>query len=370
MAYSIRSNVLRMQPYTPGKPIDEVKRELGLTHVVKLASNENPLGPSPKAVEAIRASAESVHLYPDASGYELKQAIANFVGVDPSGIALGNGSDELIRLLAHTLVAPGDEILIGNPSFVRYDAAAHISDAALIAVPLTSEWRHDLPAMAAAVTPKTKLVYLANPHNPCGTTVNRDEVDAFLATLPPHVVVVLDEAYYEYAKDQPNQPVATSLISAGKPVVSLRTFSKAYGLAGIRIGYAIGSPTLIEAMGRTREPFHVNSLAQAAAIAALEDRDFIHRSVALNNSERDRLRDWMASRGFTTVESSANFVCVEIGPMATQVFENLLKEGVIVRNGGPLGMPKHIRVSIGNREEMDYFYTAFEKVVSALGVTA
>jgi len=358
VGYPIRSNVLRMQPYTPGKPIDEVQRELGLSEVVKLASNENPLGPSPKALAAIAKTAGELHLYPDASGYRLRTRLAEHLNRNFDEIALGNGSDELIHLLGLVLLEPGDNIVVGDPSFVRYDAAAHVANCEVRAVPLDSEWKHDLPAMAARCDDRTKLVFIANPHNPTGTRITESELHEFLARVPASAVIVLDEAYFEFAAALPDHPVGTALTGQAK-VVCLRTFSKAYGLAGIRIGYAIADPSLIDAINRARAPFHVNSLAQAAAIAALDDHDFLDQTVAITNEGKARLTEEMTKHGFEVIPSYANFMCIDLRQNATPIFECLLRQGVIVRNGGPLGMPNHIRVSIGTHDEMTKFLNAF-----------
>ncbi|MBA4293565.1 histidinol-phosphate transaminase [bacterium] len=364
----LRANVLRMTPYTPGKPIDEVKRELGLTEVVKLASNENPLGPSPKAVEAVANAAKAMHLYPDAGGYDLKLAISETFGVGMDEVMIGNGSDELIHLLGLVFLEPGDNVVIGSPSFVRYDAAAELSDVELRRVPLDADWRHDLGAMATACDERTKLVFVANPHNPTGTVLTHSEVATFLDALPEGVVAVLDEAYFEYSAGLEDRLDAVSLIAGGLNVVVLRTFSKAYGLAGIRVGFGIASAAIIDAVNRAREPFNVNSLAQAAAIAALGDPDHLDESVRVNLDGLSRVSQAMREWGFETVPSRANFICVNVRRNGGEVFQALLREGVIVRSGVPLGMPEYIRVSIGTPAEMDAFLAAFERVVVGVGV--
>ncbi|MBX3113014.1 MAG: histidinol-phosphate transaminase [Fimbriimonadaceae bacterium] len=366
MASGLRPNVLKMTPYTPGKPIDEVKRELGLTEVVKLASNENPLGPSPKAVEAVRAAAAQMHLYPDASGYELKVAVAEKFGVTTDQVMIGNGSDELIHLLGLIYLEPGDNVVIGAPSFVRYDAAAHLSDVELRAIPLDQEWKHDLAAMAEACDEKTKLIFLANPHNPTGTVLTHSEISKFLNQIPANAVLVLDEAYYEYSEGLADRLDSVSLLKSGRKVVVLRTFSKAFGLAGIRVGYGLASAEIVDATNRAREPFNVNSLAQAAAIAALNDSQHLANSFQVNTQGLNRVAEFMSARGYGVVPSRANFICVDVassGKTGQELFDLLLREGVIIRSGGPLGMPSHIRVSIGTPAEMDEFFAAFDRVM-------
>ncbi len=364
----MRANVLRMTPYTPGKPIDEVKRELGLTSVVKLASNENPLGPGAKALAAVQEAALSMHLYPDASGYELRQAISAKFGVSDAMVMLGNGSDELIHMLGLVFLEAGDNVVIGAPSFVRYDAAADLSDVELRRVPLDSTWRHDLEAMAAVCDARTKLVFVANPHNPTGTVLTHTEVVAFLDALPSGCVAVLDEAYYEYSADVEDRLDAVTLLKAGRNVVILRTFSKAFGLAGIRVGFGLASAEVVDAVNRAREPFNVNSLAQAGAIAALSDSDHLAESVRVNLDGLSRIENAMRGWGFETVSSRANFICVNVRRDGNEVFQALLREGIIVRSGVPLGMPEYIRVSIGNSDEMSAFLSAFERVVVGVGV--
>lgn len=368
MSPKIRADVLRMTPYVPGKPIDEVKRELGLTEVVKLASNENPLGPSPRAVEAVRQAASQLHLYPDASGHALKEAVANQFGLPMGQVVLGNGSDELIHLLGLVYLEPGDNIVTGSPSFVRYDATAGLSGAEHRRIPLDDEWRHDLGRMLEACDARTKLVFIANPHNPTGTVLTHAEVAEFCRQLPASAMLVLDEAYFEFGQDVEDPVRSVDLLTSGANVTVLRTFSKAYGLAGIRVGFGLVPADLADAVDRAREPFNVNSLAQSAAIAALGDREFLHRSVESNKAGILRIEKQMAEWGFPTVPSRANFICIDVKRPGQEVFQELLKLGVIVRSGGPLGMPGHIRVSIGTSEEIEVFLRAFAQVVLGAGV--
>ncbi len=364
MRYRVRSNVLRMQPYSPGKPIDEVKRELGLTEVIKLASNENPLGPSPKAVEAVRQAAEQMNIYPDAAAFTVKQKLATTFGLPAEKILLGNGSDELIHLLGLVFLGDsGDEMMVGVPSFVRYDAAAQIADAKLVRVPLDAQWRNDLTAMAKAATDRTKLIFLANPNNPTGTIVRKPDFDAFLRDLPDGVVVVLDEAYLDYAVEAKDTPNSLDYVKEGKPVIGLRTFSKAYGLAGIRVGFGFADAAVVDGVDRAREPFDVNSLAQVAAMAALDDAEHMERTLALNAAGLKRVAEAMDRLGLSVLESHANFICVDVKRPAEPVFNELLKRGVIVRSGVPLGMPTFLRVTIGNEVEVDKFLAAAEEVL-------
>jgi histidinol-phosphate aminotransferase len=354
-----------MRPYSPGKPIDEVKRELGLEKVVKLASNENPLGPSPKAVAAARAAAETLHLYPDASGYELRTALAQRAGLDREQVMLGNGSDELIHYLGQVMLqGEGTEMVIGDPTFVRYEAGGQLANSRIIKVPLDKNWTHDVEAMARALTPQTRLVYIANPNNPTGTVVGLDKVAWLVRQLPEGALLVHDEAYFEYASHAEGYGSGIELIKQGLPLAVLRTFSKAYGLAGLRIGAGYASHQLVDLVNRIREPFNVNSLAMAAALGALDDHDYITRSVNLNQEGLARVKALAEGLDMKVVESFANFACIDLGRPAQPVFEALLAQGIITRSGHVLGMPHHLRVSIGTPEEMEAFAQAFHQVVT------
>ncbi|MBS1700829.1 MAG: histidinol-phosphate transaminase [Armatimonadetes bacterium] len=360
----VRPNVLKMTPYSPGKPIEEVKRELGLTRVIKLASNENPLGPSPKAVAAIKEAADQIHLYPDGSAFLLRQALSEHYSLPISQIIVGNGSDELIHLLGQIFLgSPEDEVIVGYPSFVRYDASAGLADCQLVRVPLTEDMRLDLAAMAAAVTDHTRLVFIANPNNPTGTIVTSDELDRFLAAISSDVVVVLDEAYFEFADDTPGYPNSLDYINRYPNVVGMRTFSKTYGLAGIRVGYAFVSDTISDAIDRAREPFNVNLIGQVAAKAALGDRDHLQKTVELNRQGLERMEKAFLELGAKPFKSYANFIMADLGQPARPVFQALLERGVITRSGDVLGMPNCLRVSVGNAEEVQIFVEELTKVL-------
>jgi len=353
-----------MTPYSPGKPIAEVKRELGLDRVVKLASNENPLGPSPLAVAALKKAAEEAHIYPDGASHDFRQAVATRFKVPYESVIVGNGSDELIHLLGLIfLSSPDDEIIVGYPSFVRYDAAAHLADAKVIQVPLDADYRHDLPAMAKAITKNTKLVFIANPNNPTGTIVTKAEIDAFLRDLPESVTVVLDEAYFEFAEHEPDFPCSVDYVLEGRNVVGLRTLSKTYGLAGIRLGYGFAPAKIADAINRAREPFNVNSLAQLAGIAALDDEGHVQRTVENNRRGLQRLAGAFEAVGAKPCPSFANFVFADLGRPARPVFQALLERGIIVRPGDVLGAPNCLRVSVGTEEEIDLFVEALHEVM-------
>ncbi|AIE83483.1 histidinol-phosphate transaminase [Fimbriimonas ginsengisoli] len=362
----IRPNVLGMEPYVQGKPIEEVKRELGLTRVVKLASNENPFGPSPKAVAAIQEAASTMHLYPDGGAYALKQAISSKFDIATNQIMVGNGSDELIHLLGLiTLDKPTDELMMCNPGFARYDASAHLAPCRLVKIPVDSKHVQDLEAMADAVNENTRIIYLANPNNPTGTIVRRNAVDRFLDRVPESVVVVLDEAYYEFAMHHPEFPTSLEYIKAGREnVVGLRTMSKAQGLAGLRIGYGFASTTIVDAINRAREPFNVSRLAQVAAIAALEDDEHVRKTVEHNRRGLELLAGVFAEVGAEPGESFANFMYADFHRPTRPIYQALLQRGVITRPGDLLGNPNCLRVSIGTQEEMDIFVEELRNVTT------
>jgi len=350
-----------MVPYSPGKPISEVKRELGLADVVKLASNENPLGPSPLALQAVREAAVDMHLYPDGAAFELRQALASHFEIAASQIIFGNGSDELIRMLGWVLLdGPDDEVLCGDPSFICYDEAAHIVPCRLVKVPLDSNYVHDLTAMARALTDRTRLVFIANPNNPTGTIVKKKDVDAFLADVPETALTVLDEAYFEFARDVPGYPDGREYVLAGRNVAVLRTFSKAYGLAGIRCGYGFVPPEVADAVERARQPFNLNSLAQVAGLAALGDSDHVRRTIENNRDGANVISEALRKSGAQVCETYANFVFADLGRPSQPLVHALLAQGVIVRSGAPFRCPNCIRVTIGSPKENERFVAAFE----------
>lgn len=362
----IRPNVLQMEPYSPGKPISEVRRELGIDKIIKLASNENPLGPSPRAVEAVRQAALSMHAYPDAGAFELKVAIGLRYGIAPDQILLGNGSDELIHMIGQLyLGSPEDEMIVGDPSFVRYDAAAKLAPSKLIKVPLDADYRHDLPAMAKATTANTKLIFIANPNNPTGTIVRRPELEAFLKDLPAETTTVLDEAYFEFAREAEDYPDSIELLAENFNVIGLRTFSKTFGLAGIRLGYGFASHAVVDAFDRAREPFNVNSLAQVAAIAALQDDEHIRATVENNRRGLQKLGDALTAVGAKVCESYANFVFADLGRPAQPVFQAFLRKGIIIRSGEIFGTPNCVRVSVGTEEETDTFLSELPAIMAS-----
>lgn len=365
----VRANVLRMIPYSPGKPIDEVKRELGLTEVHKLASNENPLGPSPKAMATLRGAIDDLNLYPDGAAYDLKQAISKKFGIPAANVVLGNGSEELLQNLGLIFLTEGDEVVAGNPSFVRYEAAANLAGCKAVLVPLDKDLRHDLPAMARAITERTRLLFIGNPNNPTGTVVTKAEFDAFLQDVPEEVTVVLDEAYFEFACDMPDAVNSLPYVLAGKNVVGLRTFSKAYGLAGIRVGYGFVSSWIEDAVNRARNTFNVNSLAQAAAIGALSDDEHVAKTLENNRRGIDILTKGFEAAGATVTPSHTNFLFVDIHRPCRPVFEALLRKGYIIRPGDIFGAPTHLRITVGTERENVGLVEAYGAVIrDAVGV--
>ncbi len=364
----VAERVMRLVPYRPGKPIEEVKRELGLTDVVKLASNENALGPSPLAIEAIRAAAERVHLYPDAACHVLRQALSAHLGVAPNQLIFGNGSDDIIHLLGVTFLEPGDEVITSHPSFVRYEAAAILNGAPCHNVAL-SDWTYDLDAMAERINGRTRLIFISNPNNPTGTSVTDGQVRRFMERVPERAIVVFDEAYFEYV-DRPDFPRSLDCLEAGRNVVILRTFSKAYGLAGLRLGYGIGLAETVSYLDRVREPFNVSLVAQEAGAAALQDSDFLARTLEMNRSGKELLAAGFRKLGLDFCGTDGNFIWVDIARDCRPLFDALLRRGVIIRTGDIFGAPSHIRVTIGTREQNERFLGALEQALFAQGASA
>ena len=344
-------------PYQPGKPIEEVEREYGIRDSIKLASNENPLGPSPRALAALREAASGVHRYPDGGGFYLKQKLAKKLGVAAEEIALGNGSNEILELVARTFLRPGEDAVMSAQAFVVYASVVQAAAGIPRVVPLR-DFTHDLDAMAAAIRKSTRLVFLGNPNNPTGTIYRRDAFERFLARVPRDVVVVADDAYAEYVVD-PEYPRTLEYRSPERLLLTLRTFSKIYGLAGLRIGYGIGSAEMIDALERIRQPFNVNLLAQAAALAALDDDQHVERSRRANREGMEYLENEFRRLGLDFVPSQANFVLVRVGDGAA-VYERLLRRGVIVRPVAGYGFPEHVRVTVGTGEENRRFVAALE----------
>ena len=347
--------------FEPGRPIREVQRQLGFADVVKLASNENPLGPSPLAVEAARDAMAGVHRYPDPQATELRAALAAHLGLPAAQILAGNGSVEIIDLVARAFLGPGDNAVVSEHGFVRFRQVVSAHNRGARLVPMR-EWTHDLGAMARAIDGRTRLVFVANPNNPTGTWNTRAEVEALVAAVPPGCLLVLDQAYFEYA-DHPDYPDGIDLVRRGAPVVVTRTFSKVYGLGGLRAGYAVAAPEVLDAVLVLREAFGTNSVAQTAAAAALGDVAHVRRSIEMNRAERSRLAADLRARGFAVLPSLANFVTFDTRAGGREVFRRLLGRGVIVRPLDPYAMPSFLRVSVGTPAENATFLAALDAVL-------
>jgi histidinol-phosphate aminotransferase len=358
----VRPAVSRLKPYIPGKPIDEVKRELGLEEVIKLASNENPLGPSPRALAAMRKCLRDVRLYPDNECYHLKRRLAERLGFPPEQILVGRGSDEIIHMIGLAFLEKGDEVIIPTNPFVLYEFTSTLMEADLVRVPL-KDYRHDLEAMAERIGPRTKLVFVGNPNNPTGTIVTHDEVVRFLDRLGNQGILVLDEAYYEYAED-PKYPRSLELVKEGRNVIVLRTFSKIYALAGLRIGYGVAKSELAQALAKVREPFNVSNIAQAAALASLEDDFQVERSLRINRRGKKYLYRELKRMKLKYVPTEANFIFVDSGRDAKAVSWELLKRGVIVRADPAFGYDTHFRVTIGTPAQNKRFIGALKEVLA------
>jgi histidinol-phosphate aminotransferase len=342
-------HILGIAPYEPGKPVEELERELGIADAIKLASNENPLPPSDRVQQAIAAALSHLNRYPDGSGFYLRQAIAKKHGFTPDHVMLGNGSNDLIELVVRSFMRPGDEAVVPHPSFVVYPMIVQAMGGIRVMVMLR-DYRIDLEAMARAITPQTKVVFIANPNNPTATMVTTDEVEHFMQRIPDRTIVVFDEAYVEFALG-PDFPDALSHVRQGHKVVVLRTFSKAASLAGLRVGYAIADPDAVALMNRIRQPFNVNALAQAAALAALDDENHVIECTRMIEAGKAYLYNEFKTLGVKYVPSRANFILVDVGRNAADIFQKLLHEGVIVRPMTSFGMETALRITIGTPDE-------------------
>ena len=353
--------------YVPGKPIEDVKRELGLDDVIKLASNENPLGVSPKALAAMREALANVNLYPDGASYKLRQALADRFGLEMDQVAVGNGADDLILELAMAYINEGDQVITSYSSFPMYDIYTHAMRGVMIKTPLAPGYRIDLPAMADAITDRTKMIYVCNPNNPTGTIVASSELDEFIDRVPENVLVVIDEAYYEMVEDDVFPDSFAYLREGRRNIVILRTFSKAYGLAGLRIGYGFGHLDVIAPLRKVKPAFNVNVLAQVAGIAALDDAEFLARAVEVNQAGRHQLYEAFDRLHLDYAESHTNFLLVRIGPSAERVQQALLRRGIIVRPCGAYNLPEFLRISIGTPEQNERLIAALEDLLGGTG---
>ncbi|MCC3376479.1 histidinol-phosphate transaminase [Cohnella sp. REN36] len=361
-----RETLGRMAPYTPGKPIWEVREEYGLDRIVKLASNENPLGPSPLALAAITEMLSELHRYPDHRATALAEALAERLGVAPSQLVVANGADELITLLSEAYLDPGDEIVVPSPSFSEYEFGGLLMNADVVRVPLREGFAYEITDILASVTPRTKLLYLCSPNNPTGTYLSRNHLRHLTDALPERVLVVLDAAYAHFA-DAEDYTDGFELLREGRNIAILQTFSKIYGLAGVRAGYCAAPEAIVRALLQVKEPFNVNALAQTAAIAALRDDDHLAASRRCNAEGRRQLREGLAALGVPTTESQANFVLAEFGDDAQDLDRALLRRGVIVRSGKGWGLPRHLRISVGTGEENAFLLRVLREEMTALG---
>jgi histidinol-phosphate aminotransferase len=354
--------VLDLVAYEPGKPVEELAREMGLepSAIIKLASNENPLGPSPKALDAMREALERANFYPDGGGWALRGAIAEKLGLERANVILGNGSNEIIEFLGHAFLEPGAEVVTAKHAFAVYTLMAQLFGATTVEVE-DPGYTHDLEAMLAAITPRTRQVFIANPNNPTGTLVGQAEIDAFMARVPEHVVVVFDEAYHEFLD---NAPDVIKYVREGRNVVVMRTFSKIQGLAALRIGYALAPAKLAEVLQKTRQPFNANAIAQAGATAGIRDDEHMRRTRELTHEGRNYLQTEFAAMGLTFVPSYANFVLVRVGD-GDAVFQALLRQGIIVRAMRSYKLPEWIRVSVGTMEQNRRFIEALRALDAA-----
>ena len=357
-----RKCILNLTPYVPGKPIEEVKRELGIDDIIKMASNENPLGPSPKALEAMKSALENIGQYPEGSCFELRQALAQQLDVEPEMLIFGTGADEVIHYLGIALLDGDDEIVQADPSFVQYKAASTLMDCNAHMVPL-KDWTHDLKAMLERVNERTKMFFITNPNNPTGTIVSWEQVEAVMDSLPQRCILVLDEAYYEYVDDS---EYTRSIESAkqGRNVIALRTFSKIYAMAGLRIGYGVAPKRLVDMLERVRLPFNVNSVAQVGALASLDDPDQVTRTRKQNTRSKEYFYRELDSMGVPYTPTQANFLWVDVQRDCKEVFNALMRRGVIVRTGDIFGHPTHIRVTTGTDEQNQRFISTLREVLA------
>jgi histidinol-phosphate aminotransferase len=362
MKLNIPKHILSLKPYEPGKPLEEVERQYGIRDSIKLASNENPLGPSPLALKAIQNASASLNRYPDGSGHLLLAKLSEKLNIAPGKTVLGNGSDEIMAMLALALLQPGDEAIVPQPSFLLYDNVVRSVGATPVYVPLNNLCI-DLEAVQKGISDRCRMIFLCNPNNPTGTVFSSNEFDRFLASIRPEIVVVVDEAYIEFVRD-PHCFKSLEHVESEREIVTLRTFSKAYGLAGLRIGYGIMSRTLAELLNRIRLPFNLNSLALAGAEAALDDDDFLKASIKLVHEGLDFLYESLDRLGIEYFPTQSNFFLIDLKKDAQAVFQSMLAEGVIIRAMNAYGLPNHIRVNVGLESENIRFINTFEKVLA------
>jgi histidinol-phosphate aminotransferase len=354
------SGVASLQPYQPGKPVEELERELGIKNIIKLASNENPFGASPKALAALKNPGD-LSRYPDGNGFRLKAALAKYHGINADQITLGNGSNEILELIARAILTPAHEVVFSEHAFAVYPLVTQAIGAKPVIVP-AKHWGHDVEGMLSAITANTRLMFVANPNNPTGTWLKKADLKRLLEAVPENLIVVVDEAYFDYVED-PDYPDCMDWLPDFPNLLVTRTFSKAYGLAGFRIGYGVAHRDLADLLNRVRQPFNVNSLALAGAEAALSDREHIRKTVDNNRTGMKYLMESFKHMGLEYIPSAGNFICVDLGRPGREIYNRLLQEGIIVRPVDNYGMPNHLRVTIGREEENKRFIEALEKVI-------
>lgn len=353
--------VAGLQPYQSGKPIEELKREYGISNAIKLASNENPLGPGELALKAMRACEKTLGRYPDGNGFTLKKRLAEHLGVRSDMITLGNGSSEILELVARTFVTPANQVLFSQHAFAVYPILTQAIGAEAIVTPAKNRG-HDLEAMRKAITDRTRLIFVTNPNNPTGTWVNSKELYRFLKAVPDHAIVIVDEAYFEYVLEE-DYPDSIQWLNDFPNLVVTRTFSKIHGLAGLRIGYGVSHPEVAELLNRVRQPFNSNAMALAAAEAALSDRNHVENSITINSNGMRQLTAAFDRLGLNYIPSVGNFICVEFDRPGLEIYQALLRKGVIIRPVGIYGLPNHLRATIGLEEENDRFLRSLEEIL-------
>jgi histidinol-phosphate aminotransferase len=363
----VPEHVRNLDVYQPGKPIEELERELGITGAIKVASNENPLGPSPKALAALPAALSQLHLYPDAGGFALRRGLAAKYGLDLAQLALGNGSNDLLYQLVLATCEPTDEVLSHRYAFLSYRLSAQVAGRPFVAAPVTSDLACDVDALIAAITPRTKLVVLGTPNNPTGSIITRAQMERVIRALPARALLVVDEAYSEYAAQWPEVDHADGMaaLRSDRRVVVLRTFSKIYGLAGLRVGFCAADPAVIDVLNRVGRTFHVSSLAQIGALAALDDDEHVHRSARHARSAIERITAGVSGPGVRVYPSLANFVLIDCGRPSAPIYDRLLRRGVIVRPMAAWGLPNCIRVSVARDDEMPRVISTLVETLTA-----
>ncbi|MFD0827771.1 histidinol-phosphate transaminase [Neobacillus sp. M.A.Huq-85] len=368
MKESWRKSVTKLKPYIPGKAIEEVKRELGLDEIIRLASNENPFGPSPKAVEAMQIAVKDSQLYPESTCRELREKLGNFYKIDPDQFLIANGADNIISLIGNAYINPGDEIIYCTPTFPAYRTITLLMEGTPVEVPLLANHTYNLEGILSAINENTKLIFICNPNNPTGTILGENELELFFKKIPPHVIVVLDEAYVDFI-DRERYSTGIDYVKEGYPVIFVRTFSKLYGLAGTRIGYAAARFEYIEPIRAVREPFSANRIAHAGALAAFDDQEYINKSLRENKREMIELTKELKALGFNVTESHANFLFVDMKEDVKELSKALMQEGILIRPCIAWGLPTYARISIGTWEQNKQLIKSLKKIRKNLTAT-